>query len=123
MSKPEGMSDDDDPAALARRFLDLWQEEIAGSGRDEGPGALTLRLAALHLAALAPGAGSGDLNGSAGNTASGAEAAAPTSRDGAQQLAELARRLADCEEGIAALEARARAAGSGPGKGTRRDRS
>ena len=44
MSKPEGMSDDDDPAALAKRFLDLWQEEIAGTGRDEGPGALTLRL-------------------------------------------------------------------------------
>ena len=32
MSKPEGMSDDDDPAALAKRFLDLWQEEIAGTG-------------------------------------------------------------------------------------------
>ena len=31
MSKPEGMSDDDDPAALAKRFLDLWQEEIAGA--------------------------------------------------------------------------------------------
>ena len=53
MSGAKSMSDDDDPAALARRFLDLWQEEFAGTGRDEGPGALTLRLAALHLAALA----------------------------------------------------------------------
>ena len=53
MTGPTGSSDDDDPAALARRFLDLWQEEIAGSGRDDGPGPLALRLAALHLAALA----------------------------------------------------------------------
>ena len=123
MSKPEGMSDDDDPAALAKRFLDLWQEEIAGAGRDEGPGALTLRLAALHLAALAPDAASDSLNGRAGDNTSGAEAPPPSSGDGAQRLAELARRLAACEEGIAALEARARGAGSGPRKGTRRDRS
>ena len=123
MSETTGTSDDDDPAALARRFLDLWQEEVAGTGRDEGPGALTLRLAALHLAALAPGAESGGLNGSPGETTSGAEAPPPSSGDGAQRLAELARRLAACEEGIAALEARAPGRGGGARKGTRRDRA
>ena len=62
MGRPEGTRDDDDPATLASRFLDLWQEEIAGTGRGDGPGALTLHLAALHLAALAGGEEGGGLN-------------------------------------------------------------
>ena len=53
MSEARSASDDDDPATLARRFLDLWQEEVAGTGRDEGPGPLASRLAALHLGAMA----------------------------------------------------------------------
>ena len=88
MTGAQGTSDDDDPAALARRFLDLWQEEIAGTGRDEGPGPLALRLAALHLAAMAGAPESGGLNGHTGTAEAGAETAPPASGDGARRLAE-----------------------------------
>ncbi|MDE0389322.1 MAG: hypothetical protein OXI75_11545 [Rhodospirillales bacterium] len=109
MGRPEGTRDDDDPATLARRFLDLWQEEIAGTGRGEGPGALTLRLAALPLAALGGGGERGGLNANTdADTAAEAraEAAAAPSGDGAQRLAELSRRLAAFEERIVELAAR-----------------
>ncbi|MDE0203817.1 MAG: hypothetical protein OXK73_15430 [Rhodospirillaceae bacterium] len=122
MGKPEATSDDDDPAALARRFLDLWQEETAGTGRDKGPGALTLRLASLHLAQLAGGGEAGGLNAGAG-AAAGAEAAAAPSGDGAQRLAELALRLAAFEERIAELAARGPGAGDGPPGGADTGRS
>ena len=123
MTGPEGASDDDDPAALARRFLDLWQEEVAGTGRDEGSGPLALRLAALHLAAMAQEPASGGLNDRAGATTSRAEAAPAASGDGAQRLAELASRLAACEERIAALAARPAGGGDGPPGGARTRRS
>ena len=125
MGKPEGMSDDDDPATLARRFLDLWQEEIAGTGRGEGPGALTLRLASLHPAQLAGGGESGGLNAGpyAGAAAARAEAAATPSGDGAQRLAELSRRLEALEERIAELAARGPGGGDGPPGGACTGRS
>ena len=123
MTGPTGSSDDDDPAALARRFLDLWQEEIAGSGREGGPGPLALRLAALHLAALAGVVAGSGLNGPAGAAAPGSAAAPAASGDGGDRLAELARRLAACEERIAALAARGAGADEGPRSSPRGRRS
>ncbi len=112
------MSDAPDLDALAKRFLDLWQAQVAASVSDP---ALADWIA--QLMAGAPGAPDA-LNaaprgqahaGIAAFTAAagGAPAAAAAPGAGDERLVELDRRLAACEERLAALERAAGEAGGG----------
>src|SRR5690606_28198468 len=116
MDRDEPRDRPDDVDALARRFLDLWQEQAALLATDprlaELSGAwLTLwqRGAGMAMQAAAGEGGGNARQADAGrNSAAGrAErpaAAAAASGDGQPDPAELARRLAECEARIAALE-------------------
>ena len=128
---------------LARRYVELWERQLAATATDA---AMTAQLAnaftamaqvwpmALQgLAAAAPVGGqsgdgkAGDGQG-AGQTGGGATAAGPAGAataaaapgDGIQQLAELERRLAAVEERLAAVEARPRGRSGGAATGGRR---
>ncbi|MGE5475638.1 MAG: hypothetical protein ACM3Q1_03215 [Bacteroidales bacterium] len=123
---------------LARRYLDLWQEQVSAMANDPALAetlaqgvAMMAQMPASILQAAAAGAAStvnqaraADAGSSvpsdspatgpaAGNTPGAAPAAAAS--DGARDDADgLARRLAAVEERLAALEARLGAAGGSP---------
>ena len=115
------MADDArDLEALAKRFLDLWQDQVAASVADP---ALAEWLARFLAAASGPGAAMGtpkdgvSRNESAAFAdifaamATGAAPAAASSGAGDDHLDEFSRRLAECERRLSALES----GGGGPG--------
>ena len=127
------MSDDaPDLEALAKRFLDLWQDQVAASVADPamaewlarflaapgGPGVTpTMGVSRNEHAAFAgdPGAFA-DIFAA---MAAGAAPAAASSGAGDDRVDELSRRLADCEKRLAALES---GVGKPGGKPRRRSR-
>ncbi|MDP6816286.1 MAG: hypothetical protein QF582_23960, partial [Alphaproteobacteria bacterium] len=115
-----GAMDEPDLQALARRYLDLWERQAAAMAGD----ADTAEVMARWLSALVTGEGpavganpaQGDEIGGDGSetgaTGSGAPAAGPAHLGGDDDVAEFARRLAECARRITALEA-----GTGGGSG------
>jgi len=113
-------------AALARRYLDLWQQQLAAGGTG------TAGAAAAEAASILAQVLSGDLpgknrkgvrNGDADEAASGiapdrAAALEPASVDGDGGDDEFARRLAECAERFAALAAGVGGGGGGTDGGT-----
>ena len=96
------MAETPDTAALARRWLDLWEDELAAFATDPG---LAGQLAGL-LAAFARFAPTGRADGGDGAPASPPRptAAGPASGDGAGGLDQLARRLDALERRLARIE-------------------
>jgi hypothetical protein len=86
------MTEADHTADLARRFIDLWQQQVAAMAGDPALVEMALRF----MAPFAAGAG--------GERAPRAAPAAAAPGDVLARLDELARRLAVCEERLAALE-------------------
>ncbi len=145
------MTDTPDFTALAREYIDLWEDQLAAMAADPTLteqsarffGAMggaeaaanpmaTAQMAAMAqqfmtLAGLAAGgtANDGDANRSTSGPTAGSAPAAVASGDGAQQLAELASRLAALEERLDRLEAggggarRSAKPAAGNGSGTR----
>src|SRR5882672_5265666 len=115
-----GMTDSSAPDALARRYLDLWEEQMAAWASD-GALADALRLW-LELAGMdrfgAGGAGDGapGRGGKDGERAARTAPAAAASGHRDHDLAELAGHLAALERRLAALEARVPAADAGAGR-------
>jgi hypothetical protein len=92
------MADEPDIEALAQRFLDLWQEQVAASVSDLG-------LAGLFAGARPEDRAQDHADDKANNSASpGAAAAGLSPGLGDDQFNEFARRLADCAQRLAALE-------------------
>ncbi len=142
------MSDPPDLHALAQRYLDLWQEQLAGVAQDREVAEIMARtielmntgaaaFASMAQSAMAPpeGAAKGgepakrhgtDTNQEPDASPSGAPvAAAPAAARGApdHDLAECARRLGAHEKRVAALEARTRRGRGGAQGGSRPRRS
>lgn len=97
---------------MARRYLDLWQNQLAGLAADP---ALTEQIARLFAAANAQVASAlqaaqsgAHAAASPSSVATGTAPAAPASRHGADELGELRERMAALEARIAGLEARFR---------------
>lgn len=120
------MSDDaPDLDALAKRFLDLWQDQVAASVADPALAEWLARfLAAPGASGATPfegvlpndGAGFADIFAA---MAAGTAPAAAACGAGDGGLDELSRRLAECEKRLSALES----GGGGPsGKPRRRTR-
>ena len=133
------MTDSPDFAALAREYLDLWEDQLAamaadptlagqsarffetmGSAEAAANPMATAQMAAMAqqfmtLAGLAAGGNTSDgpTTPTPPNPAPGSAPAAAASDDGAQQLAELTSRLAALEERLDRLEAGGGGAGSG----------
>lgn len=114
--------------ALARRFLDLWQSHVAAFAADPETNHVLGRLMAAQLGAAeqfvkavrpAPRA-DGHEPGDHGAAAARAAPAAAPPPGGERDLAELARRLAACEERLARLEQRPRSRGRSPQKRARK---
>jgi hypothetical protein len=132
------MADPDDPRDrdlddLARRFLALWQQQLAAMATDpalaEGMGRMFAnfgqvgRLFAEASAAMEPsrdGTSEAEADTSASGRTRRSAAAAAAPGDGGMALDELQRRLADVERRLAAVEARA--GGRGRGAKPRADR-
>jgi len=97
------MAETPDTAALARRWLDLWEDELAAFATDPG---LASQLAGL-LAAFARFAPAGRADSGDGGPAPSPPrptAAGPASGDGAGGLDQLALRLDAIERRLARLE-------------------
>jgi hypothetical protein len=116
------MTGSDDTTELARRFLDLWQQQVAAMASD--PTLVELALRFMAPFAASPGPGGGPSNGHDGAANGAARAAAPAAAPGdvVARLDELAGRLALCEERLAALDAKPgrRRRGARPGPRARR---
>jgi hypothetical protein len=104
-------SDKDDSSVefdrLARRYLDLWQSQLAGLAADQG---LTEQIARLFAAANAQVASAiqaaqGASHASTSSPPGTASAAAPSGH-GADDVGELRKRLAALEERLRELEAK-----------------
>src|SRR5687767_4725095 len=128
-----------DPDELARKTLELWQDQLAALAGDPVAGTAMARL--MSMAALGPGAvlrafaeaaggslgpdGATGGEGRAGDAAAGSAAAAAASGAGDDRLARLERRLDELERRLADLEGtpgRARG-GAGAGSGKARSRT
>src|SRR5215470_3752902 len=114
------MTDSSDPDALARRYLDLWEEQMAAWASDAAlADVLRLWLGLVGLDRFGVGSG-GDgapgRSGPDGERAARAPAAADASGDRQHDLAELAQHLAALEQRLAALEARVPPADASPGR-------
>ena len=124
-----------DPEELARKTLDLWQDQLAALAGDPEAGATMARLMALAAAGPAAalqifsqafgGTGNGKSDEAGGRgAAAGATAAAASSQPGEPQLDAIEQRLAAIEQRLAALERAAGATRQGPrargGKGRSR---
>jgi len=130
-----------DFASLARRYLDLWQDQVNAMAKDPALAealargvAMMSQVPAAILQAAKAGAAS-PVNqartADAGSTSApsrsppdqpsaGTAAAAAASGDSQHDLAELYRRLADCEARIAALESQLGGSVRKPRTSTRR---
>jgi hypothetical protein len=120
------MADPSDLEALAKRFLDLWERQAAAITTDPELGAAMTQMMNLAGLPVSPGATEKvDEDGPSPSRtgASGTPAAPAASRGRHDDLAELARRVAACEERIVALEARASKGRANSGKGSRRRRT
>lgn len=104
------MTEPPDIEALARRYLDLWQQHLAEAAGDPVLAAAMARLAGLPAAPGMP-APSADADSDAGRP----QASRPASRGRGGGHDELARRVAALEERLDALE---RTLGGG-GRGAR----
>jgi orotidine-5'-phosphate decarboxylase len=104
-------SDDHDPAdadRLARRYLDLWQSQLAGLAADQG---LTEQIARLFAAANAQVASvlqmaQGAQHAASPSAQTGSQAAAATPGYGADDMGELRKRVEALEARLAQLEAK-----------------
>jgi len=107
-------SEKDDTTAefdrLARRYLDLWQSQLAGLAADQ---ALTEQIARLFAAANAQVASvlqaaqaAPHAAAAAPKPAPGPASAAPSSGDSADDVGELRKRVADLEARLADLQSR-----------------
>ena len=121
------MADPPEFDALAKRFLDLWEQQASAFAADpDVAAAMAAILDPANLAGLRGRASGLSRENAATGTRKAAsqdraEAAHHSSRERDDDLVELARRVAACEERIAALEARARKKGaSAPAKSRRR---
>src|SRR4030095_14611490 len=114
-----GMTDSSAPDALARRYLDLWEEQMAAWASDAAlADGLRLWLGLVGLDRFGAGGGGGGRAGPGAPGAraarrSGPRAAAEASGERQEDLVELARQLPALEQRLAALEARAPAADAG----------
>ena len=87
---------------LARRYLDLWQSQLAGLASDQ---ALTEQIARLFAAANSQIASALQVAQGAQHAATtGTPSAAPSSGNGVDDVGELRKRLAALEARIAELE-------------------
>lgn len=103
------MSDPPDYTQLAKRYLDLWQEQVAASAADPKLMQEMLRFGRLFGQSTPGGEASGE-HKDADDRFGPESRAAPShlsSAGGGGDLAKLARRVADLEERLAALERRA----------------
>jgi predicted alpha-1,6-mannanase (GH76 family) len=100
-------SEDDDFDKLARRYLDLWQSQLAGLAADQ---AVTEQIARLFAAANAQVAAVMQTAQGAphAGTTFGTPPAAPPSGHGADDVGELRKRVEALEARIADLESRLR---------------
>jgi hypothetical protein len=114
------MAEPPDLSALAKRYVDLWQDQLIAMAADPALAESTARiLAALVPAAWPPGQGDDRDQSRAAAPGSTAASAAFDERDG--RVAQLARRLAAVEKRLAAMEARIRGArGSAKPRAARR---
>jgi hypothetical protein len=101
-------ADTENPTAefdrLARRYLDLWQSQLAGLAADP---ALTEQIVRLFAAANAQVASAIQAAQGAPHATTASTGTAPfaaPSRDGADDLGELRKRVADLEARLAQLE-------------------
>src|SRR5262249_20973227 len=103
------MTDSSALDALARRYLDLWEEQTAAWASDAAlADVLRLWLGLVGLDRFAAGAGIDGASGQGGTDGkrpARAPAAADAPGDRQHDLAELARHLAALEQRLAALEA------------------
>jgi len=125
------MSDPSESDALARRYLDLWEEQMAAWASDAAlADILRLWLEMVGLDRFGALARSGTRAGDTGDGAMGAganseqrpiwaTAAAAASGHRDHDMAELARRLAALERRLADMEGRIPAADAGTGRGAR----
>src|SRR5574341_362929 len=127
LSYSAAMSDSSDLGVLARRYLDLWEEQMAAWASDAALAdvlRLWLGLASLdRFGAGGRGDGAAGRGGKDGERASRAAAAADASRDSHHDMAEFARHLAALEQRLAAVEARVPAADASAGRGPGRRRT
>jgi hypothetical protein len=99
----DGTAETGDFDRLARRYLDLWQSQLAGLAADQ---ALTEQIARLFAAANAQMAAILKANQGAPHApASGPASVAAAPQHGADDLGELRKRLAALEARVAELEA------------------
>jgi hypothetical protein len=117
------MAESPDLEALARRYLDLWQEQMAAMAADPE---LSDTLARLWQTTAAAGpAGWAALWGAAAptprapahDTKAGAASAAAAPRERADDVADLARRVAELEVRLGRIEAALAVAGHGERRG------
>ncbi|WP_430395526.1 hypothetical protein [Ferrovibrio sp.] len=125
--KADGPSDaKPDAGALAKRFLDLWQEQASLIATDPKLAELSgmwmamwhkMGQVGLHGGGPVPspnpaanGPAAGPKPGNTPDSAPGAASAAAAPGHGQPDLAELTRRLAECEKRLGALESRAKPA-------------
>src|SRR6185437_2149871 len=95
------MAEPPDLASLAKRYVDLWQDQLIAMAADPALAESTARILAALAPAVWPHQDRGFDAGPAPRAA--AARAAPDERDG--RVAQLARRLAALEKRLAALEA------------------
>jgi len=100
------MTEPTDLDALARRFLDLWRGQIEASLADPTLAANLARLMATPFPAATGDHGGDATADTRGYAPAGAAPAGPASDPSDDRLAGLARRVAACEERLAALERR-----------------
>ena len=118
------MSDDaPDLEALAKRFLDLWQDQVAASVADPAMAEWLARFLAAPGVTPTQGASRNEPGAFADiftAMAAGAAPAAASSGAGDDRLDELLGRLAECEKRLAALESGADKPGGKPRKRSRK---
>ena len=107
-----GMTETPDLASLARRYLDLWESQVAALAGDPAIAAQMTRLLRALGATMAAGSGRDGVDAHEGKRRGSGKAGTPTagaaSGDGGVELARLGRRLAALERRLERLEAAAR---------------
>lgn len=127
--EPAGPKPEEPPSleALARRFIDLWQSQVAALAADPETNQLIARLIEAQMGAadalIKASRAAGQANtGERGHDTdqARAETAAAPSHDGERDVAELARRLAACEARLDHMEKRLGKRGVGARAGARK---